>query len=128
MKHPTPEEWMAFLYDEDEPVRHDALRTHAESCSECVDKLRAWRGSMQSLDEWPGRVENRRLNRQLSAVKIAAAVLILAVGFGIGRGLQRPTADLAAFRAELARDFDQRLAATAALSGAEVQRLLTEWV
>ena len=120
---------MSFLYHEGEPDRHAEMHAHLQSCAECADRVNLWRGSMQALDQWPAPAYRRAVARRPAWLKWAAAAALAAgLGFGIGRAVQRPSVDLAALKAALARDFDARLATTVASSSGEVQRLLAEFM
>jgi hypothetical protein len=129
MKHPKPEEWMAFLYDEDDSSRRVTLQAHLESCEDCASRVKIWRDSMQSLDEWPAPSRGHSTVRFQPLLKLAAAALLMiGFGFAIGQAARPSSVDVAALKAELARDFDARLTATVASSSSEVQRLLAEFM
>ena len=129
MKHPKPEDWMTFLYNDGDSSQRAALRAHLQSCEECAGHVKIWRDSMQALDEWPAPSRGRSAVRIQPALKwAAAAVLMIGLGFAIGQRAQPASVDVAALKAELARDFDARLTATVASTGGEVQRLLAEFI
>lgn len=103
MAHPTHEQWMDYLYGETPPARRAELDRHLESCAECRAQVAEWRSAMQALDAWqlpaaPARpkVAPARPWWQWAA----AAVVVLGVGFGLGR-LAAPGVDVAALRAQL---------------------------
>jgi hypothetical protein len=129
MKHPNTEEWMSFLYHEDDSSRHATMQTHLENCAECAGRLKVWRGSMQSLDGWPTSAQRRSPGRFQPWLQVAAAaVFMIGLGFAIGRAARPAPIDVAALKAELARDFDARLTSTVASSTSEVQRLLAGFI
>lgn len=54
MKHPTPEEWLAYLYDDlpDAPERRRAeAEEHLAACPECRQQVAQWRATLGLLDE-----------------------------------------------------------------------------
>ena len=55
--HPTPEEWMEYLYGEMDSPQRKSLETHLKACAPCRDKKIEFGGTMDSLDAW--RVEVR---------------------------------------------------------------------
>ena len=86
LKHPTPEDWMAYLYRELRGQSKADLQAHLEACPRCQQDVAAWRGAMQSLDQW-------RFPRKQPAFAMAqpilkwglAALFLIMVGYGIGR-------------------------------------------
>jgi hypothetical protein len=120
MNHPTPDQWMAFLYGEaTETERHD-FGAHLRACPECAAKVKSWRASMNALDEW--KLPQASSARHQPAWRWAAAAAVLLLGVVIGRF-------------SLAREMDNRIAAlraeirlTAAESaGTETQKWLTDF-
>ncbi len=51
--HPTPEDWMTFLYKEAPPAQQAAWQAHLDQCADCARQVAAWRGGMKVLDCWP---------------------------------------------------------------------------
>lgn len=87
MKHPHPEEWIPFLFDESEPEAKKRLAEHLKGCPECAEELHGWRKSLHRLDAWP---TPRQKRRGMPALKpalnlAAAALLVLGLGVGLGR-------------------------------------------
>ena len=89
--HPTPEEWMSFLYEEDSQADHRLRTEHLRQCAECRQEVERWHHSMQALDDW-----------QLPAAAVPASAASLATacstpepvpargqGRGAGRGVGR---------------------------------------
>ncbi len=83
--HPTPEEWMSFLYGEDSPARHAECDAHLHACAECRQQLRTWRGSMSALDAWAMPQPRRNWFPAPAMRWAAAAAVVLALGFTFGR-------------------------------------------
>src|SRR5216117_2966844 len=109
--HPTPEEWMSFLYGEDSPASHAERSAHLRGCPECHQRLQTWRGSMAALDAWTmplprGQHPGSRMLRWAAA----AAVVVLAFGFAIGRLTASPSARLSKAMAELRSEMELKLA------------------
>jgi anti-sigma factor RsiW len=96
---------MDYLYDEADAAERRELERHLEACSECEQRVSAWRRTMDILDECTeptaaGKPRVIRL-RGLARWALAAAVLVL-VGYVAGRVSAPGKADPAALRAELA--------------------------
>jgi anti-sigma factor RsiW len=146
LKHPDAAEWMAFLYAELAPDRHRELDDHLAQCVECAAKMKTWRAGTMALDEW--RLPAMRRTSRASwieshgwwpALKWAAAVLVLALGFAFGRQTSPRTGELAALKtsvAQLAEAMQQERAAgqsnhvnvATAAANAETVRLLTQYL
>ena len=109
--HPTPEEWMSFLYGEDAPPRHIELDAHLRDCAQCRQQVQQWRGSMSALDAWSVPQARRRVFARPAAQWVAAAALVLGLGFGLGRVTIGPAPDLAQVKVELRAEMDTRLTA-----------------
>jgi len=86
MNHPDAAEWMAYLYAEVAPDRKRKLRAHLDVCADCSRQLSQWRLGMAALDEWKLPAAHRTPGYWQPVLKwAAAAVVILGVGFAIGR-------------------------------------------
>lgn len=115
MKHPTPEQWMDWLYHELEPEQHHELEAHLAMCEDCRQHVETWRQTLGALDEW--KVEAPKpAPRKVVPLFVrwaAAAAIVLGLGIGIGR-LTAPVVDTAALKTELreqmSRDLQQQLA------------------
>jgi anti-sigma factor RsiW len=110
--HPTPEEWMSFLYGEVSPARHAELGAHLQGCAGCRRQVQTWRGSMSALDAWTA---PQPLRRRVSGPVMrwaAAAVVVLSVGFGAGRMSSSTDAQIGHVAAALRSEMDAKLAST----------------
>jgi anti-sigma factor RsiW len=141
MKHPARETWMSYLYDELRGAERAEANAHLADCPECRAHVDAWRATMSALNSWRlPRVRPQRRSFLLPMVQwAAAAVVVLSVGFGVGR-LSAPAANLEQVRAviepalrrqlqaeflQVARtELAQSSANTLATSRDETQRLL----
>jgi hypothetical protein len=94
MKHPRPEQWMEFLYDEIRDDDGEQIREHLSACPECRAKQREYESGMRALNSW--RIEpsskNRLIAKWVTSIKwAAAAALLLATGFASGMAGSRWT-------------------------------------
>jgi antitoxin component of RelBE/YafQ-DinJ toxin-antitoxin module len=109
--HPKKEQWMEYLYNEMPPPQQQSLTDHLRQCPKCRSQLGAWRTSMRNLDDWKwanGDGGSTR-RRWLGPVRWAAAILlILAVGFGVGR-LSTTRPDMEQLRMSLASSLEPGL-------------------
>jgi len=111
MKHPAPEQWMDWLYQELPPEQHHELEAHLAMCADCRQQVDAWRQTMGALDEWQVPAPARARTRVPMLVRwAAAAVIVLGIGIGIGR-LTAPPVDPTALRAEWQADLRGQIAA-----------------
>lgn len=111
--HPTPQEWMAFLYGEDSPARHAELGAHLHDCADCRRQVQTWRGSMAALNSWTMPQARQRTLFAVPAMRwAAAAVLMLGLGIGAGRLGSSANADVGRLAAELRSEMEARLAST----------------
>jgi len=107
MNHPTPEEWMEFVYDES-PASGE-LGRHLKTCPVCQAHVAEWRKGMATLNAWPLAVRPARWRLPAGAARWAAAALIfLAFGYGFGR-LSSPAADQKALVVALRQPLQQSL-------------------
>ncbi len=114
MKHPSTEEWMSFLYEENSPRQRTELKAHLRSCPECCVKVAEWRAGMRALDQWTLR-QTRRPTAVRGAMKwAAAAVIALLLGFGFGRISAPDPGEINSLRRSLTEEFSRQLAATRA--------------
>jgi len=108
--HPNAEEWMSFLYGEAAPARHAELDAHLQDCAACREQVGTWRGSMAALDAWPLRPPAPRTFAQPALRWAAAAVVVLGLGFGLGRVTHSSATDVKQLQATLRSEMDARLA------------------
>ena len=113
--HPNAEEWMSFLYQETSSDRTSELDTHLRQCSECQRQVAQWRGSMASLEAWrtPSAARRQRIAAPVLQWAAAAAV-VLAVGFGVGRMTSSPPVGLQKLEMSLRAEMETKLAASRA--------------
>lgn len=103
VKHPNSSEWMSFLYGECAPERRRELDAHLAACPTCAGQVQTWRGSMNALDDWPLPAKRRAQRQWVPALKwAAAAAIILALGFGIGRQTSNARGEVAALKTSVA--------------------------
>ena len=116
MKHPNQEQWISFLYGELTEDERSELSAHLSQCPECGARVSQWRSTQRKLDAW--QIPIRKSKRVLNMLKwAAAAVILLGVGYSVGRSYPPPL-DLKAVRAaiepslrrELAEELDRSLA------------------
>jgi len=108
--HPTPEEWMSFLYGEDSPARHAELGAHLHQCAECRGQVQTWRGGMTALDAWTEPQPRRRWAPAPAVRWAAAAAVILGLGIGVGRITSPAQAEMQQLTAALRAEMDTKLA------------------
>jgi anti-sigma factor RsiW len=104
MNHPEREEWVPYLYGEAKPQDRRRLKDHLANCAECRAEFEAWQQSLKRLDSW--KLPRSRPIREAVAPFFrwaAAAALVLALGFGIGR-LTAPKVDAERLRAQLTEE------------------------
>jgi hypothetical protein len=94
---------MSFLYGECPPERRRELDTHLADCAVCASQVQTWRSSMNALNEWPLPAKRHPRRQWMTRLKwAAAAAVVLAVGFGIGRQTSNTRADVAALKNSIA--------------------------
>ena len=103
VKHPNSSEWMSFLYGECPPERRREFDAHLAACPTCASQVQTWRGSMSALDDWPLPARRHARRQWAPALKwAAAAAVVLAVGFGLGRQSSNARAEVAALKSSIA--------------------------
>lgn len=113
MKHPEREEWVPFLFGEASPADQHRLQTHLQHCDQCRHQIETWQRSRLLLDEWKLPRPPQPLIFAPWARWAAAAAIVLALGFGIGRlSPHPPSAEQlrAAIAPELHRQVQQEVA------------------
>ncbi|HKQ37003.1 MAG TPA: zf-HC2 domain-containing protein [Verrucomicrobiae bacterium] len=88
MKHPTPEQWMDYIYGELPKSQRADLAAHLKSCPSCAAQVARWGAVQSRLDDWQLPETTKRSWRIPAPAKwaIAAAFMIAAVGLGFGAG------------------------------------------
>jgi anti-sigma factor RsiW len=112
MNHPNRETWMSYLYDELSGSERKQAAAHLAECPECQAQVAAWRATTSALNAWklPRRREGRPVFLQPVFQWAAAAVVVLSVGFGVGR-LTAPAANVEQVRAALEPSLRRQLQA-----------------
>lgn len=85
MKHPTQQEWMAYLYAELDSKQTKTLADHLESCPTCSRDVEQWQNAMRQLDSWqvqsdPTAKQTRRWLWTGAARWAVAAMLFVGLG------------------------------------------------
>ena len=130
MNHPKPEEWAPYLFGEAGPVAGRRLKAHLATCPECRAHISGWKRSVERLDAWE--LPRTEPSRALFAPALrwaVAALLVVGIGFGLGRLTAAPrvsSGELHALvagevRGELARAQRQTTNALAALETRRIQ-------
>jgi hypothetical protein len=149
MKHPNEQEWMSYLYDESSPAERAGFTEHLSQCAECAARMTDWQATRKSLDSWqlePRGTGARALRPRFPRLQpaftwAAAAAIVLALGFGLGRiasaasgvekaraELRQEFAQLRSQQAELLRAaLNQASADTLAASGEQTRVLLADY-
>jgi hypothetical protein len=109
MKHPLPEQWMTWLYGESTPAEKTHLETHLRSCAECQAKVKVWRASASALDSWSLPVKRPTRWARPALKWAAAAAVVLALGFGLGRFSSPAAAQLEAARATIRQEIARQI-------------------
>jgi Putative zinc-finger len=103
VKHPNSSEWMSLLYGECSPERRRELDAHLATCPACAGQMQTWRSSMNALDDWPLPARRHTRRQWVPMLKwAAAAAVVLAVGFAIGRETSNSRAEVAALKSSIA--------------------------
>jgi anti-sigma factor RsiW len=139
LDHPAAAEWMGFLYGELPPEQRRALGAHLARCDACAAQIKDWRVGLEALDQWQLPPPAPAASRPRWAPVLrwaAAALLIVGLGFVLGRQTSPPMKELAALRtavAELAQKIDagndpaEDAEAAIATARSETLRLLAEY-
>src|SRR5947207_14089864 len=87
MEHPTYEELLAHLEDAGAGEAQDKVKRHLDNCPQCAAELAGWRRTIQRLEDynWPTKQDQRLALTRRMVKWAAAAVLVLGIGFGVGR-------------------------------------------
>jgi hypothetical protein len=110
MNHPTRDEWMSYLYDELTGEQHASLAAHLVACPECTSNIAEWRGLKKDLDAWQIAAKPVRVVSSHPWVRwAAAAVVVLSVGFSMGRFSTSASADPEKLRAAIEPSIREQL-------------------
>jgi hypothetical protein len=85
MKHPTPEDWMDYLYHELPAEKAGTLDRHLRECPECQTAVASWKLAGTEMSHWsltPQPSQWRTPARSIAWAAAAAAVVLLAAGAG----------------------------------------------
>jgi hypothetical protein len=88
MNHPSPEEWMSYLYDEMNVSDRAALTKHLETCPECQARAAEYNAVRGRLEEWRFSLPKERPHVAVGRTAwgwAAAAAFALIAAFGLGR-------------------------------------------
>ena len=154
--HPESAEWMDYLYQEISSARKQEMDLHLAACPSCSLQVGKWRASLRSLDQW--QLEDAAAAPALPpppnssglahsgpwparrswpfAIKwVAAAALVLGLGFLIGRQSNPWAHDLAALKTSVARlsdalehEHESNVSNAAAVAGAMAQAQTLHWL
>ena len=113
MKHPTKEQWMAYLYDEMSREKRSELNEHLKECADCRKYISGSQRLKGQLDTWQLRAAPKRRIVARDAIIWAAAAMFMALAaFGLGR-FTASQPDIATIRAaiepQLRQSFQQEL-------------------
>ncbi len=104
--HPSPEQWMEYLYGEMDSPERTSLETHLKACAPCREKKSEFGGTMESLDAWRVDVREKhslaagRQRFQTVTKWAAAAALLVTTGFAAARYSQ-PAVDVAGLQSKI---------------------------
>jgi len=93
MEHPTQDELFAYLDRTAPKESAQQVRDHLRKCAQCATELAGWRRTIQRLEShnWPGPEAARRGWPEREFKWVAAAAIILILGFGLGYRAWRPS-------------------------------------
>ena len=133
MKHPNEQEWISYLYDESSPAERAELAAHLSRCADCAARMTEWQATRKGLDGWQlkpwgtgvGALRPRFPRLQPAFTWAAAAAIVLAVGFGLGR-IASAASGVEKARAELRQEFVQLRSQQAEFLRAELSQAATD--
>jgi len=106
VNHPGAAEWMAFHYGEVPAEQKRQLRAHLAQCAACRQQNQAWAQGIAALDEWklPAPLRSGPRWQPMPMLKwAAAAALVLAIGFAIGRQSSKAAGEIASLKDSVGR-------------------------
>ncbi|MHC4714746.1 MAG: anti-sigma factor family protein [Planctomycetota bacterium] len=97
MTHPSKEDLISLVYGEIAGEERALIEAHLDACVQCRQHIEQWRGAMGQLDTWqlPEKPGVFRV-RPASLRWAAAAMVLIAIGFGIGFLARSPSTDIEA--------------------------------
>jgi hypothetical protein len=105
MNHPDQQDWISYLYREADRTTRARLETHLADCETCRSQLDQWKTVQQHLDTWrlPGPARIPRPSPAFPRIVrwAVAALLMITIGFALGRSSDPSPEDIAALRQEL---------------------------
>lgn len=127
MTHPNHDELIELMYDDGlAPDRRAEVEAHVAACDDCRTQLAAWGGVRRELAAWELPDVRRPIvtpstSRIGSTVRwAAAAVVLLASGYGLARLTAPAPVDVATFRSNLAEEMRAELRTEAAAQSAQL--------
>jgi len=124
MKHPHPQEWIAYLYREVDSKTRSRLKNHLAHCEPCRAQIEQWRRTQQHLDSWQFPTQRTVKPPAPRAYPTfvrwaAAAMVMLALGFALGRSSGGVSPEsVAALREDLRGELEELVKAQVAESTA----------
>ena len=86
MKHPDQETWLDYLYEEQlAPERKADLEAHLTACPDCRRRFESWQAVRHRLNAWSLPAHRSRPTAGVPWLRLAAMLLLLAVGVVLGR-------------------------------------------
>jgi len=111
MKHPSSEQCVAYVFGDATPEVHTQVSEHTAICPSCRTEIEAWKRSVKRLDAWKLPKPMRRAPAAQPVAKWAiAALLMLGLGFGLGRHAAPANSSTKLARAEMESSIQSTLA------------------
>jgi hypothetical protein len=86
MKHPDQETWLGYLYEEQlAPERKADIEAHLTACPDCRRRFESWQAVRHRLNAWSLPAHRSRPTAGVPWLRLAAMLLLLAVGVVLGR-------------------------------------------
>jgi hypothetical protein len=132
MNHPPQEEWISYLYDEADSGTHSRLKAHLAGCESCRVQLEEWQRVRDRLNSWkldvpiampPANRAFRLLGRWA-----AAALVMIALGFALGRSAGPSSQDVATLRDALRGELAQIVESQIGAANEQTRAALDEFV
>ena len=111
MKHPSPEQCVAYVFGDASPEVYAQVNEHQAICPSCRTEIEAWKRSVKRLDAWKLPKPMKRATAVQPVAKWAiAALLMLGLGFGLGRLAVPRNSDTKLVHAEMESSIKSTLA------------------